>query len=238
MNVNIGDEELNLVELIQKPTWKTMLLDLVRRNKMNPWDIDICLLAQKYLERIQNMQEKNLRIPANAILASSILLRYKAYYIKISSLKEFEDAFDEAQKEKLEEEAKKLAIDFELPTLIAPKLIRKGSVALDDLVLAIESVLQKHKRKRLLAEINTPKFQIPIEDASPQKKLDELYEKIKMLADEEGFLHFSELAKEQTILEKAETFIYLLLLSHQQKINIWQEEFFGEIFIALTKHSM
>ncbi len=233
MNVNIGDEELNLVDLIQKPTWKTMLLDLVRRNKMNPWDIDICLLAQKYLERIQNMQEKNLRIPANAILASSILLRYKAYYIKISSLKEFEEALDETQKEKLEEEAKKLAVDFELPTLIAPKLIRRGSVALDDLVLAIESVLQKHKRKRLLAEINSPKFQIPIEEVSPQKKLDELYEKIKVLVDEEGFLHFSELTKEQTILEKAETFVYLLLLSHQQKINIWQEEFFGEIFIAL-----
>ncbi|RLG70950.1 MAG: hypothetical protein DRO04_00850 [Candidatus Iainarchaeum archaeon] len=235
MNVAVDNEEINLVELIHKPTWKTVLLDLVRKNKMDPWDIDICLLSQKYLEKIQNMQERNLRIPANAILAASILLRYKAYYIKISSLKEFEELefMSEEEKEKLAEEAKKLAIDFELPTLVAPKLIRRGAVALDDLVSAIEAVLKKHKRKRLLAEINAPKFQIPIEEASPEEKLNELYDRIKKTADEEGFLRFSELTRNQTIMEKAETFIYLLLLSHQQKLNIWQEEFFGEIFIAL-----
>jgi len=33
--------------------WQTIIYDLIRTEQLDPWDIDITLLANKYLERIQ-----------------------------------------------------------------------------------------------------------------------------------------------------------------------------------------
>ena len=35
-------------------TWQTLLLDLVKNGDLDPWDVDISLLAQKYLEAVKN----------------------------------------------------------------------------------------------------------------------------------------------------------------------------------------
>ena len=34
-------------------TWQTILYDLVKTEEMDPWDIDISLLSQKYLETVK-----------------------------------------------------------------------------------------------------------------------------------------------------------------------------------------
>ncbi len=68
----------DLVSLVEVPEWKAILLDLVRSEKMDPWNIDIVDLSRKYLERIRGMNEDNLYVPANALLACAILLNMKA----------------------------------------------------------------------------------------------------------------------------------------------------------------
>ena len=47
--------------LIQKDeiTWQSILVDLIKSEQMDPWNIDISLLSKKYLEAIKNMQEAN-----------------------------------------------------------------------------------------------------------------------------------------------------------------------------------
>ena len=75
-SVVLGDT--NLISLIDVPEWKSILLDLVSSEKMDPWNIDIVELSEKYLQKINSMELMDLRVPANAILASSILLRAKS----------------------------------------------------------------------------------------------------------------------------------------------------------------
>ena len=87
-SVKFGDT--NLVTLIDVPEWKTILLDLVSSEKMDPWNIDIVDLSEKYLKKINSMEQTDLRVPANAILASAILLRAKSKLLKIPSLEEEE----------------------------------------------------------------------------------------------------------------------------------------------------
>ena len=36
-------------------TWQTMIHDLVKSEKMNPWDIDISHLAKKFLEMLNQL---------------------------------------------------------------------------------------------------------------------------------------------------------------------------------------
>src|SRR3990167_1881053 len=81
---DIGEESVfsvnstdDLVQLIHYPEWKMILLDLIKKEKMDVWAIDIGVLARKYLKKIEELKETSLRLPANAILASAILLHLK-----------------------------------------------------------------------------------------------------------------------------------------------------------------
>ena len=71
-------ESINLIDLVDQPAWKTILIDLVKSEKMNPWEIDLVDLANKYYQKILAMEKTDLKLPANAILASAILLKFKA----------------------------------------------------------------------------------------------------------------------------------------------------------------
>ena len=45
-------ENVDLVDLIEQPAWKTILIELVKTEKMDPWSIDISQLSEKYLAKI------------------------------------------------------------------------------------------------------------------------------------------------------------------------------------------
>ncbi len=54
---------------------------LVEEGKLNPWDVDIVMLANAYIEEIKKAELLDLRIPAKAILAASFLLKKKIQVI-------------------------------------------------------------------------------------------------------------------------------------------------------------
>ncbi|MBI1968615.1 hypothetical protein HYS49_01780, partial [Candidatus Woesearchaeota archaeon] len=53
MQQQIFDLLLNQEEV----TWKTLLFDLVKNEQMDPWDINITILTQRYIQAIKAMQE-------------------------------------------------------------------------------------------------------------------------------------------------------------------------------------
>ena len=101
-------------------SWKTIIYDLVKTGQMDPWDINITLLTQKYIQAIKEMQEHDLRISGKVLLAAAILLKIKSTHLidndisKLDSLinqtEDFEDAeesFDEIQeKHRIKEQYK------------------------------------------------------------------------------------------------------------------------------------
>ena len=76
-------------------TWQTMLYDLVRSEEMNPWDIDIAVLAQKFFEMIGTLKEMDFRIPGKIILAAAILLKIKSVQLMGRDLDAFDSLFAE-----------------------------------------------------------------------------------------------------------------------------------------------
>ncbi len=232
----VQPQPINFVEIIHQPTWKNMLLGLVKSTKMDPWDIDVSLLAEKFLEKINELDGTSLRIPANAILCSAILLKHKSKALKISSIEEDddEDDFSNLTADQIRER-EKLFLCEGLPTLNPPRLMREGKVSLDDLVSSIESILNQSKRKRILAKNKKVlEFQIPWAEKNIEDKLDFVFDLVKQTVDEEGLVMFSRLIDGKTNLEIVHTFLPLLFLHNQNKLNMLQEEFFGEIFISLN----
>ena len=86
--------ELNIEQILQSErAWEYILLDIVKSEELDPWDIDISKLTATYLDRIKKMKELDLRIPARIILAAAILLRLQSETL---SLTKSDDArFDE-----------------------------------------------------------------------------------------------------------------------------------------------
>ena len=55
-----------------------IILDLVRMGKIDPWNIDIVDLYDKYMARISELKQDNLRSVGKALLFSSTLLKIKS----------------------------------------------------------------------------------------------------------------------------------------------------------------
>ena len=218
-------ENVDLVDLIDQPAWKSILLDLVKTEKMDPWDIDVGELADKYLAKINLLEKADLRLPANAILASAILLKFKAKSLRFTSLEEKEPEISP------EEIARMNAL---IPDLTSVRRGREGRVSLDELVNSIESIIEKTKTKeakRIFREV--PVFQLPFTEENLEEKIDLVFAKIKERIDSQGLLVFSTLLDSNTSEERVNTFVPVLFLLNKGKINAWQDEFFGEIFISL-----
>ena len=72
------DQILDLLLKRDEITWQSIILDLVKSGEVDPWDIDISLLAQKYLEIVRKLKEANLFLSGKVLLASAILLKIKS----------------------------------------------------------------------------------------------------------------------------------------------------------------
>src|SRR3990167_7609821 len=59
-------------------TWQAIILDLVRTEQMDPWDVNVSLLAKKYIEMLKQIKETNLRVSGKVLLAAAIMLKIKS----------------------------------------------------------------------------------------------------------------------------------------------------------------
>ena len=53
-------------------------MELAQRGEIDPWDIDIARTTEKFLQYIDSLEKRDLRIPARTLLYASILLRMKS----------------------------------------------------------------------------------------------------------------------------------------------------------------
>lgn len=229
----INPDKIELLDLVQKPAWKTILIDLVKTEKMDPWNIDIVELANKYLQKINSLSGKDLHFPANAILVCAILLKFKSRVLLFSKLDDEEQSQDSQQ---MTEEQKK-QIDELLPELQLIKSSREGKISLDDLVLGLEKIFEKNQgdlSKRALGSKEIIEFKLPFSDYDIDKLTEQIFQEIKQKADSTGLLVFSKLVETKSLIATIESFIACLFLANKNKINIWQEQFFGEIFISVN----
>jgi segregation and condensation protein A len=222
--------KMDLVDLIDQPAWKTILLDLVESEKMDPWDIDVIQLAEKYLKKISELQDSNLRVPANAILACAILVKTKSKYLRLSSLDDVG-----VEKQGLTPEQRALMLK-DIPDLMSNRLAREGRITLDELVASIEDIIQRTSPKKGSAR-SIPRIEINFDSSSIEEKIKEVHELILKKADSQGIVLFEELLITKDTDCIVETFLPMLFLMNNGKIIAYQNEFFGQIFIQVIKEA-
>lgn len=222
-------------------TWQSMLYDLVRKENMDPWDIDIKILGERFLEMLKVMKEMDFRISGKIILAAAIMLKLKSDRLVGADMNKLDSLFaqkDEDDLDLLDELEEGLGGDIkgqEKPDIgaLIPRTPqpRKRKVSIYDLVHALEQAVEVKKR-HVWRSIPEGKIDVPENKFDLNAVLKDLYGNItSFFSNNSSKLTFSQLVPDDTKEAKVHTFIPLLHLTNQRKIDISQEQHFGDIFI-------
>jgi len=228
IQIETKDSKIDLEHFVSEGTWKDLLIELVRKNELDPWNVDIIEIADKYIEAVKELKVLDLRIPANIILAASILLHFKseALYLELEGKQENEEVAEEPT-QRIIPEIPQLSFRLRLPP--------KRKVTLAELIQALDEAM---KIKEVKEQKRNEVFTLPIkfENKDIELELNRVLQEIKMSVDEKGMTTFSSLAKSSKgndIL--VDLFVPLLYLANREKIMLLQEQFFGEIIIVLGR---
>ena len=224
-------EDLRLEKLVEFPTWREMLLDLVAAKRLDPWNIDIVEVTSGYIDRINKMEMLDLRVPANLILAAAILLRFKSDALRFE-----EEAQVIVEETFVDEDAGPEVIPvLELKTRIPPTRM----VTLDELLLAMEKVFEEQKKREEHAQkIEIPSvINIQLPEFNIEQRMATVYERVLEEKDSEGLSTFSAILSDRSALGIITTLLPLLHLVQDRKLTIFQEKFFGEIFIRVKEET-
>ena len=220
-------------------TWQTILLDLVKSGELNPWDVDISILSQKYIEIVRKLQEANLFISAKVLLASAILLKIKSERLLSEGIAAIDYyLYPQEDVEELEEYngRKRIVLDVSPVLTIKTPMPRKRRVTVSDLLGALDKALEVNERRvlRRAREAHVPEtMMVPDRKKDITILIKELNERIKGFFKVKPEITFSELVGSNIREDKLLTFAPLLHLANQSEVDLNQFEHFGEIYIKL-----
>ena len=206
-----------------KPPWQ-ILFDLARLHKIYPWDVNIAYLLSSFLTEMKKRGYIDFAASGTALLSSSIILRLQSERIL-----------------KLEEPPKPpqpQIQDYVPPPLQLPFRYELTSTTIQNLLTALEEVLKSET-------IQKPVKVVPIEAPPPdilqeqdrffaeiELKIMELFEELKSIRVN-GLIPFSKIVSGKPKTEIVRMFILLIFLASKGFVELFQEEEFGEIYIAL-----
>jgi len=198
-----------------------VLVELARRGDIDPWDIDIARATEKFLEYIDSLEKRDLRIPARTLLYASILLRMKSD--SVEGPREEEPLPEPEETEPFDEE--------QIEGLPKPPIRRhtKRPVTLEELITELKKAEMVGRRKAMRERLPTP-----VEKALDLSHEEGIEDRIKILGPflDDMFtsskkVSFGEIREG----EKVMNYVSLLFMAQRKQVWLEQEELFGELFI-------
>ena len=71
-------EQIHNILFNREIGWQEIVYDLINTEQLDPWNIDIVVLSNRYLEKIQELEEDNFLISSKVLLAAALFLRIKS----------------------------------------------------------------------------------------------------------------------------------------------------------------
>lgn len=205
-----------------------VLMNLVITKEIDPWNVDIVDLTKKYLGKIKEAKRIDMRVSGKTILVATILIRMQSETMLRTGEEEKKEEFDEEY--------------TEVPPVLPPLRRESKEITLPSLMEALLETLEDYERKKRTRSKKQKKvkkevkqvIKVDMHRKNLEKYVKKLYTLIKELISERGVLQFEDLIFDNTTLERARTFLYLLFLQQQGKITLIQESFFEPLYIELA----
>ena len=216
--------------------WEVFIVDTVRKEKMDPWDIDIVVLADKCLNRLRNLEEFDFRMTGKVVLSAAILLRMKSDSLVLRDTSQVIQEYMERYAEDFEEidpREEVLRRVGEYPEL-EPVVIRtpQSKVTLNDLLTALRKVLKEEEKKAVVRqEMQAEPMRIELPEYNITEAIKDILWRIKRAVKGKVHVTFFGILNRKTRREVAEAFLPVLHLSNERRIRLEQEKMFGPINI-------
>jgi len=242
-----GVEKINqerIFEIItgKEISWHEIIYDLINSDQLDPWDVDIALLAQRYLEKIKLLEETNFVVSSKVLLAASLLLRIKSELLLNHYIKSIDNILFGRKPEQKKPQERIVIDESEIPFLYPrTPLPRYKKISLDELMAALDHAMNtevrrikkevRKKQAEFQTDIVLPKMGINIKD-----RIRAFYARfLTSFTKKNNKISYSELTRNDRE-EKLACFLPMLHLTNQQRLYLQQEKHFDEIWIWLYKH--
>lgn len=240
-NGKVGQEHIQDLLFSNRLSWQAIIYDLINTEQLDPWDIDLSMLADKFLEKLKLLDEANFFISSKVLLAASFLLRLKSEVILHKYLPAL-DAILSGEKEEKKYEQERIELDENIPMLIPrTPLPRMRKVTLEEIMEALGNAITTETRRikriaidkqRLMeAQIVMPKTTINIQD-----QIKSVYSKLRNVFEQRSEkMPFSAIAG-NNVEDNIANFVSLLHLDSQHKVVLEQNNHFDEIWVWMKEH--
>ena len=221
--------------------WQEIIYDLINTEQLDPWEINIIILTDGFLKKIEELEEADFFISGKVLLAAALLLRIKSEILLNKYIKSIDEILF-GNKEEKKYIMERIELDEEIPELIPRSpMPRFKKVTIKELIDSLNKAITTENRrikkeiidKNALREssIFLPKRKYSIKD-----KILKIYNKLfgHLGNEERKKISFTELVGESRE-ERIASFGPLLHLENQQKVWLEQEQHFEEIHIWLKE---
>jgi segregation and condensation protein A len=220
--------EFSLEELVKNATWRELLMELVEKEQIDPWALDLARIVDGYIAAVKRMRVLDLHVPANIMLAASILLRMKSESLSV---------FEPPQDMTVEPEQAGRVIP-EVAALVPRSRLQPGrKVTLQELMDALSDAMKITEKRALVVSERAVPMVFPVIKDDIDEKISAAYMLIKRNADKEGMVSFAQVSKRFGSITSVvvDLFVPMLFLAHRKTVMIMQDSFFNDIFIKLTE---
>lgn len=228
-----------------------LLLHLIKKNKMNIYNIEIYKVTNQYLEYLNTRKVMDLEITSEFIVVAATLIEIKSKNllpkVKVDEEEESEEDIEKRLMERLIEykKIKNVSEFFKNKYINAGEVFSKKSEIIEeikpekidnddifknltllDLYNIYNKILETYREKQ--NKVNVVQKKIYVDKYKVEDKMEELLERF----NSSEVIEFNNLMKESTCkLETVVTFLALLELIKIRTIQVFQDESFSNILI-------
>ena len=228
-----------------------ILVQMAKSGKIDPWNIDIVDVTDKYLAHLFEMKAQNLRATGKTFLFASILLRLKSNVLEGNDIFDFEDE-NQDDYELTDDE---IIDNYEPPTnnvisfnevlqrRTSVKINRNRTVTLKDLIRQLEfyemlekkqSLKQAHERAkrrvRNYANLSAEDIVNLAHEEFIENSVQAIQAKLEKIFNKEEKVELHELVS--IGMSKVTAFIALLFLTAEGKCDLEQDEFYSDLYVV------
>jgi segregation and condensation protein A len=223
-----------------------ILVGMAERGEIDPWNIDIVEVTDRFLEELERLKELDLRISGRTLFYAATLLRLKSEYFECDE--DREEILDECEEfgddfgfdgyfdgDDVSEPIERL--EREIQRRIRRKQMRKRPVTLYELIKELKTLEKEERRRQKRRRLSSPILIEPEDIAvlaheenyeSATSNVLRCFEKNRSGRDGMPLSHLCTAMG----MSLAEVYIPLLFLMLEGKLYLSQDEFFGEITVS------
>ena len=239
-----------------------ILVNMAKTGKIDPWNVDIVDVTDKYLTHLFQMKAQNLRLTGRTLLFAAILLRLKSNVLEGIDVNQIEGINEEEQVDEfgLEDDSwddneintnNVVSLDEVLQRRTSIRLNRSRTVNLKDLIKqlqfyeeldrkqALKNAHERAKRRvRSYARLTPDDIVNLAHDEYIEKSVEVLHENLKKIFETQDKVELTTLTL--LGLDKISAYIALLFLTADTEadIDVYQEEFYGELYAVPYKNKL